>query len=289
MKRLTLTLSATVLAVFATSASAQDWRVMLSDETVSKLPEPAVEIYKEAEVQNDRVNYDETVLLLAEAAERAPENIPLQFLVAARALDRAEIYYSASSYSQPPENMDYTSPQWRTAEPFYDMADNALQRLLVNPNLSAEARDRLENYLQDLEEGRSGIAQRDQARRDTAMPLVMKIRKAREEQMTGTTGDDYGILDTRNAFERDEEESDMAFADGALTTEVTLSPFRKLPGEYNAPFLPPPPAPQQQQGRMGVYGMGVDPFAADQQPPVPADRMPGGGDPFAGDLMGGMK
>src|SRR5690606_21010829 len=131
----------------------------------------------------DRVNFDAMVTELDKAAALAPENIPLQFVTAVAARNRAEVYYGEASYGAPPDNMEYSSPPWRTSEPFYDIAESALQRLMVIEDLPFEARQRLDTELNLVETRRSAIAERDEARRTTALPLVLSIQRSRRESM----------------------------------------------------------------------------------------------------------
>lgn len=269
---------ASLTIIAATSlVGAQDWRVMLDENAQSQLSGEALDIYKKAEIENDRVNYDEAVKLLAEAAELAPENENLQFLVASRARDRAEVYYGAAAYRLPPQNnMDYTSPDWRTAEPFIQMADAALNRLESMTDLSAEERSRVENERAFLERERQNLEVRDAAREETSLPLVVKIKNLREEAMN-PEGDELDPLDTRNAFKQ------VKPTFGEFTEEdLKRNPFALLPGEHIEPFLPPPPQPQQGQQFGDPYGQqnfgdtGVNPFA-DTPSDTPGPNPFGGG------------
>jgi len=263
------------LLLAAFSVGAQDWRIMLDEEAEAALPEEVVPVYQEAKEQNDYVNYDEVAKLLDEAAEMAPDHAPLQFLTTVRARDRAEAYYNASVYTQPPDNMEYTSPNWRTSDPYIDIADSALQRLVTNPDLSSEQRDRLEAELERLEEVKTNLIERDEARMSTALPLVLKIRRNREAVMN-KEDEEMDILDPRNATKKPDV-AEIA-QDEDFESPESKNPFSLLPGEYMKPFLPPPPAPaaneqfnQAQQAR--------DPFAQQQQQQQPTA---GGGDPALG-------
>lgn len=271
MRHILMPLTVSVLLTLSGNAYSQNYLLMLTEEQEATLPEDAHEVYQEAKYQDDHVNYDESVKLIAKAAELAPENIDLQFLAAVRSRDRAEIYYSQSSFSQPPEGMEeYTSPPWCTAEPFIELTQAAAQRLMVNPNLSDIQRSRLETELDLFEKRMSALSERDFNRLETALSFVVKIRNARQEAMEKNQ-EPLDPLDPRNALEADQPTEDDLIDSLVPTEEMALvDPFAELPGEYIAPFIPPAPPPQQQGNRnnnafggaMGGPSPVNDPFGA---------------------------
>lgn len=269
-------------AIFTTTTivGAQDWRVMLTPEQEQRLNPRAMELYREAALAIDHINYDEAAQLLGQAAEAQPNHIGLQFLAASRARNRAEIYYSAASYTPPPESMTYSSPKWRTSEPFIDIARASLLRLQNNPDLGTEEKERLESAIQTMEQRVAAIRQRDAARFETAYPLVQEIRAARLElELRGNPLDPQpDPLDPATPFIRKALEQQAA-AKKATETGVDkglldeLNPFKALPGEWRESFLPPPPPPPQAANPQNPFGAppGIGPPGAE-----------GGFDPTAG-------
>ncbi len=273
MRPLSLMFSAVLAAGLCTTAPAQDWTRFLTPEMEAELPSTALVHYNEAKQLVDIVAYDLAVEALARAAELAPDHVGLQFLTAVRARDRAEIYFSSSTYSPPPPNADYSSPPWRTAEPFYDIADEAIQRLLTNPNLTIEASERLESEVAQLQEGRDGLVARDQARLEVGGTLVSDIRARRFGDYLREAGlQDMDPLDPATPFiemqQAAREEEEVLVAEGEEEVDEgpqPRDPFKDLPGEYRSPFLPPPPQQPQYGGAGGYYGganQPYDPFAA---------------------------
>lgn len=258
MRRIQLAALCLMTISLAAPASAQDWRVMLSRAQEARLNPDAKVYFDQADEEIDRVNYDGALVLLAKAAEIDNKNVPLQFLVAARARNRAEIYYSEASYTPAPSNMEYSSPPWRTAEPYLAMADSALNRIATNPEITTEDRARLAKEQQMLEARRGTLAERDKARVSTAEPLVSEIREQRKtEASKSQTAPEDDVLNVANALKPSNKKPEDQKKSGEK-----FDPFSLLPGEYIQPFLPPPPPPNAGYGYGGPVATGVlDPYA----------------------------
>jgi len=234
-----------VAALWVQPARAQDLRVMLTPREAASLPTEARAVYDLAVQENDRVNYDEVARLLARASEKAPEHAPLQFLALARAVQRAEVYYSTNSFSPSPEGLDFIQPPLRVSEPFYDLAESVLQRLQANPALSSEQKNRLDKAVTQVEKGRSGMTERDEARLKAGAPLVDEIRDKRVAER-GIGAATLDPLDPLNVLMADsltkKEPTAPKIATGAANTDPKyrqpIDPFADLPGEYRDSFVP---------------------------------------------------
>ncbi|CAN5402238.1 hypothetical protein BH09SUM1_BH09SUM1_17400 [soil metagenome] len=272
-----------IIAAFLSLASAgfaQTWSVMLPPESANELPADARSLYDQAVIENDHINYDETVKLLAAAAEKAPKHGELQFLTATRARNRAEVYYSAASFTDqkslyiPPQYpMDYISPPWRVSEPYYEIADQALQRLIANTSLSDEQRTRLSEESRLMEARRSTLAKRDADRIKTALPLTKQIQDDRRALDRESRGEKEDPLDPYYSYADIKKQTELAIAAPTETiSEEEMNPFLQLPGEWLNAFMPPAPQPNQ-PGAAGGQPSAVDEFGNPIQqgaPPPPA-------------------
>jgi hypothetical protein len=263
-------LGITLIASVSSMASAIDWTEMLLPEEEDRLSPEARAIYDEAWFFNDRAALDETVRLLAEAAALAPGHVELQFLLLKRARNRADVYFSAAKFFPVKEGMDYATPPHQTAEPYFDIADAAIQRLNANPTLNSEQRRRLEAATRNIEEERANLAARDNARFETAFALVEEIRTARLEinELNRETADPLDPFQAYALGVNPRPDTDDA------ATSTRSNPFALLPGEVIAAFLPPPPAPQQGfGGGFNEFGPPAQQFDEFGNPIAPA---PGG-------------
>lgn len=237
--------SAAIILALASAGFAQDYSIGLEEAEVEKMNEEAFYHYQQAMEAFDRINYDGGIFHLEDALEADPVHVELQFFTLARARDRAENYYSAASYSTPPENMDYSSPPWRTSEVFYDVADKALTNLVQAPSLSVEERLRLEKSRQLVDEGRASMEARDNARFETASDLVSEIR---ERRFIARGLDQFVIL------------QDIAVEGVTIPAEGeeddTIDPFALLPGQQLEDWLPAPPPPPPGQAGPAGFGPG---------------------------------
>lgn len=268
-RRLVGLLTALALAAAVPMASAQSRATLsrIGAEIAASLDGEALAHFELAAELYDRVNFDEMVIELDKAARLAPENVTLQFVTAVAARNRADVYYGAASFGVPPDNMDYSSPPWRTSEPFFDIAESALQRLMVNSNLTVEERARLDTESNLVQTRRAAIVERDQERIKTALPMVLSIQQSRREAMKTGLFAEVDPLDpaapyfARERSRRDREREERQALAAAEQGLAINDPFAPLPGEYTRPAIPPPPPPQQFQPQQGFGEAGRDPFA----------------------------
>lgn len=294
MRRILPALFVSAAVAFATQASAQELHTMLSDEQAQKLSPEASEFYHQAEVADDHVNYDETVRLLVKAAEIDTKNSDLQFLTASRARSRADVYYSETTFTAPPANMDYSTPPWQTAEQYLNITEVCLNRIAANAEIPEEQRIRLKAAQATLEARRSALAERDKARIESAKPVYDYYRETRYQALIDNLPADAQVGD-------DEMSQRIVAAMGlagvktntAKGQELTpptstekkdkIDPFAILPGEYIQPFLPPPPPPPGAYSEGGVAAGGaIDPFANPPAAAAGADGAPPPTDPSFG-------
>lgn len=250
---------------------------LVRPETERSLNEKASIAYRAALEAYDRVSPDDVARNLANAAAMQPELVELQFKALDHCIDRAEINYGAS------------------ATEFYDLSDTIVKRLLVNPLLRQEERERAQRIDSQingrsatsdrsaLPAARDAVLERDEARLKTGLELMLLIqsnrlsaRGMRRIQIQGA-----GALPTGAEGKKEPE-------------KFLIDPHAPLPGEV----LPGLPGVVQAAaggagGRGGGPPGGFNPLAGGQggnpfaQPPAGANPFGGGGDappadPFAG-------
>lgn len=281
-----------LLAILApVTAFALDYSLMLEQSEAASLPPEALAHYEEAAFFNERAAYEIVVVKLDEAAREAPNHIPIQFLTLQRARDRAEVYYSGAIYAPAADNMDYTSPPWRTAEPMIDIAEQAASRLLANPELSIEEKRRVERDAETLRELKNTISERDRARLEAGDDVVQEKLKYRQSYL----GFDTVAEAARELPGAPAPTPPPGGVTGPPVTEV--DPFELLPGEVVQDFLPPPPPPQPGTAA-GPGAPGVPPGAPQRGNPqgapqrgnpqgAPQPAAPQRGNPFAEPAVGG--
>jgi hypothetical protein len=273
-RSLALTIALTGMVAVAT-ARPVDWNVRLNEGMVAALPDDAKKHYDEAIYLIDRIAYDEAVMELAQAAAKAPNHPELQFMTMARARNRASVYFSAAAYTPPPDGVTYSSPPHRTAEPFFEIAEQALQRLVAAPGLSPEDRRRIDQESEAMETSRAQMTARDTARLETGTVVIEETRAARRKNLEIKEGG-RDPLDPYYAYSLGLKPEDAAKAAEEAAKKDALNPFALLPGEVIKDFLPPPPV---QPGAGGPAGFGggrpsagpVDEFGNPIGAPVAAD------------------
>jgi len=268
-------------------------QLLLSPSIEDKLNAEARVLYQDAALFYDRANEDAAVEQLAKVAAAQPTLPELQFTVAKRAISLAQTYYSARSWEEgaaslipaPQEAIAYSSPPWRTSEPFLIIAEEALGRLSKIEELSEEEKRNLSKQSARLEQVRSGLADRDAKRIKTGQNLVAEISALRFD----TSAKIFKPEDTTPIFTRAgkltkpataKEAADKAAAEKAA--DGKFDPFALLPGEVVQAFMPAPPAITAGGGPGGgSLGGGRDPFLEEGNP-QPAD-------PGLGGQLGGGK
>ena len=291
MKRLATTLAGlAVIPFFVSAASALDLRRALPEDTLEYMPPEAREYFMEAVESADRLAQEDAIRQLARAAELAPREKDLQFLVAESALDRAEVFYGMHSfYEEVPEGIDYSSPPWQTAEPYLEIARQALARLSQLETLTGEERRQRDALIERAEDRETTINERDRTRFETGLGLMLEIHEDR--RAWAGLDEPFDLLDIRNAFDRPPRPELLEEID----PDAPPNPFAPLPGEYRAPFQPRyiavprearPDAPDQQWDMM-MGPEGWDPAMGDPSMMDPGQewrggyyRQPGAGEPL---------
>lgn len=267
-RNLIASLGIIALANMGQFATAAEYQPLLSPSIEAKLNAEARILYNDAALLYDRANEDAAVEQLARAAALQPTLPELQFTVAKRAMSLAQTYYSARAWEEgaaalvpaPQEAIAYTSPPWRTSEPFLTIAEDALGRLSKIEELSDEEKRTLSKQSARLEQVRSTLADRDAKRMKTGQNLVNEISSLRYE----TSAKVFKPEDTTPIFTRagkltkpakskEEAEKDA----GAKAVEGKFDPFALLPGEVVEAFMPPPPV---NNAGGGLAGRASDPF-----------------------------
>lgn len=129
--------------------------VLLSAMDQRALTPAALAVYVKAERAYDRIDRDAGVEFLSEAARLAPDSMPLQFTLAQRARQRARFYSG------------------RKALDFYDIAEEAVQRVLRSPDLQLEERRRAEELLQSISGERENLSARDRRNQEVGFKAIV--------------------------------------------------------------------------------------------------------------------
>lgn len=303
MRLTVVTLLSAAIFLATGQAQALDWKTSLPESEAGKLPPETRVLYDQAMTHIDRIDYDGGVVLLAQAAEKSPDVVELQFFTLARARDRAEVYYSAASYREidPDANKEvvnlYSTPPWRTSENFYDIAEQALRRLQENSSLGTEEKRRAGKEASALEAGRNSIHERDKQRFESATTVIDEIYQMRKDALKL---EDPELTADRLAAKAGAEtapptEAKPATEEGKVDYK-TIDPFAPLPGEYTqsiTDLLPAPVQPGQLGGAPGgefadpalaggTSYFGAPPADVSGDGPPPAAAPAPGGDPFGG-------
>lgn len=312
-KSLLMVMTTGLLAGMVTFSQAQDWTIPLDERALSQLGPEAREYYNDAWHQIDRAGFDIGVALLDRAARNEPTNRELQFYTAARAMNRARVYYSAGSYrditdeffnqdlrraTQPPWLIDeifldgtvnsYSTPPWKISEAFIDLAERSYNRLGEIENLTREEQTRLERMRGEARDLRANLTTRDTARRESARHIVEYIFRSRRDVFFEAADP----FDPKNPFDVEAEEEvrgiiEREIAEDSLVDDTEYNPFAVLPSQFTDPVFPPLQPAQPQPGfgmpqQMDEFGRPIG------QPMVgfgPGDAE--GMDPFGGPGFGG--
>jgi hypothetical protein len=262
-----LTVAATVFALLAGISAAQEAKQfdysfhILRPSTEKALNPRAALAYDEALHACDRANPDETARLMAAAASMQPDLIELQFQALDRCIARGEIGYGSDSIE------------------FFDLADTIVKRMLANPLLHQEERERAQRADQLLNGTpghgefaavageRDNVLARDEKRLNTGLELMLVVQAERIQ----SRGMEKPELTTLNGSGPDEEQ------DSKPAGPLRIDPFAKLPGEITIPlpgFTSTAPGAAPAFGRGGgaaplpSEGEAVNPFAAPPSAPT---------------------
>ncbi|MCC5874666.1 MAG: hypothetical protein JJU11_00470 [Candidatus Sumerlaeia bacterium] len=283
----------------------QDWTIPLDERALRQFDAESLEVYNEAWHQIDRAGFDVGTALLSRLARMEPENHTLQFYTAARAMNRANVYYSAGSYTditddfqsqelqratQAPWLIDeifidgtinaYSMPPWKISEAFIDIAEASVDNLESLTDLSQEEINRTSQMRSNLEELRANLTVRDTARQEAARPIVEYIFRQRREAFFERADP----FDPKNYFdveERGEIEGilEREAAELSPVEETEYNPFAMLPSQFMEPVFPP----QQPVGQPGFQQpqQQFDEFGRPIGAPPPGFQMEGDAmDPF---------
>lgn len=259
-----LTVAATVFALLAGVSSAQDVadfnysHHILRPSTEKALNERTAIAYDAALRAWDQSNPDETARLMAAAASMQPELIELQFQALDRCIARGEINYGSTSIE------------------FFDLADTIVKRMLANPLLHQEERERAQRADQlingvpargdkaEVVGLRDDVLARDERRLTTGVELMLTVQSARIQ----ARGLDKPLLATVGGTKIEDPDAPKTTGPGRI------EPFAKLPGEIDIPLpginLAPAAGANPAFGRGGgaaplpTEDQAVNPFAAPQ-------------------------
>jgi len=263
-----LTIAATMFALVAGFASAEETNNyvyssrILKPSTEKALNPRAAVAYEEALAARDYANPDETARMLASAAAMQPELVDLQFAALDRCVARGELSYGATSIE------------------FFDLADTIVKRMLANPFLLQEERERAQRADQLLNgipaRGefaavvgiRDNVLARDEERLKTGLELMLNVQADRIKARRPDTPKLTGLKSGSSGEDSIKSEGPMR-----------IDPFAPLPGEIPIPLpgiTTPAPGAAPAFGRGGgaaplpTEGEAVNPFAA--QPSAPGGR-----------------
>ncbi|GEM_PF-6398207 len=228
----------------------------LKPDQAAALPAEARQAYEEGMFLLDRVAYDLALREFIRAANAAPDNVPLHFIVIKLAGYRALVAYGSE------------------AAEHYATALQHCRVLLARPGLSVDERREIEFHLDRLNQGRQTLPQRDEAR----MTYGLRMAKDYARQLYGTPAEGSGEI---NRFQdairalgqrgqpatASEGSSAADLAGTALDalSSLTASPLGDLApagGASTAPAASSPPSPAEQ------------PPAPDAEPENPFIRAP---------------
>lgn len=160
----TATLALSPVGAMAYNTGEND--ALLEESQAKALPPAALAYYRQAEKAFDHIDRDAGVRFLEQAGKEAQDSMPLQFVVALRARQRARFYYGSKALE------------------FYDIAEEAVQRILKQPVIKSEEKRRAEELLKVIQSERENLAANDKKKADVGFqavvkPLAMERAKAR--------------------------------------------------------------------------------------------------------------
>lgn len=286
MRKSLFTVITSGLFIGAVSLSqGQDWSIPLDDRALRQLDAEALEVYNEAWHQIDRAGYDVGTALLSRVARMEPENHTLQFYTAARAMNRANVYYSAGSYiditddflnqdlqraTQAPWLIDeifidgtinaYSMPPWKISEAFIDIAEIAVDNLESLTDLTDEEATRTSQLRSNITDLRANLTARDTARQEAARPIVEYIFRQRREAFF-ERADPFEPTNFFDMEQQGEIEAilDREAAELSPVEDTEYNPFAMLPSQFIEPVFPPQqpvgqPGFQQPQQQVDEFG-----------------------------------
>lgn len=141
---------------------------LLSEDNVARLPQEALASYQKAVRSYDRIDRDMGVMHLEEAAKAAPEFLPLQFILVQRARDRGRFHSGHQALK------------------YFDIAEQAVQRILAQPELTLEQKRNAEDQLRFIQNSRETQASKDKKKAELGFQAVvfpLALERARAKGM----------------------------------------------------------------------------------------------------------
>jgi hypothetical protein len=204
---------------------------LLTEAEVARMPKEAQASYQKALRSYDRIDRDMGVIYLEEAAKAAAEFIPLQFILVQRARDRGRFHSGHQALK------------------YFDIAEQAVQRILAQPELTLEQKRNAEDQLRFIQNARETQAAKDKKKAELgfrAIVFPLALERARNKGM-----DVDNILGKKAEVGKTRAEETGA-----------VPAFKPVPG---FPAAPPPAAfPMQQPPTM--FAPAPAPFAPTTPP-----------------------
>lgn len=193
---------------------------LLSEAEAARLPQEAVASYEKAVQSYDRVDRDMGVMHLEEAAKAAPEFLPLQFILVQRARDRGRFHSGHQALK------------------YFDIAEQAVQRILAQPELTLEQKRNAEDQLRFIQNARETQASKDKKKAELGFQAVvfpLALERARNKGM-----------DVDNILGKKAEVGKQATGE----TPGAVPAFKPITGFPTSPAPAPAPAMMPAQPQM---------------------------------------
>ena len=192
------------------------------------------------------------------------------------------------------ERPDYSSPPWRTSDPFLEIARECVQRLLTSESLTDEQQTRLRNESLLLERAQTLTEERDRARLESGLPFILGINQARRRALALDSDQEFDAADPATFFLQEEQNRRTQERESVLAAIIPteqerpgfVNPYAPVPGEFIINALPTPtPPPPVPAG--GIPGENFDGLGA--PPPADPGQQPFDNDPANNLNLGGGK
>jgi len=240
---------------------------LLSEENAASLSQDAKALYERAVKAYDHVDRDSGVQYLDMAAKVATDSVPLQFVLAARARDRARFYYGVRSLE------------------YYDISEAAVQRVLQQTTLSLEEKRRAEQMLESIRTERELVPSKDKKKEEVgfrAIVIPIAIERAKDKGMEMTPEQINAALGKQKATQSDETAGVTAAtppASGQFPVPSTAMPL----ASYGVPTEKPAAPVTGGAPGMPMYGVYPGMAMPAYSPEMPPEAM---GNPYAAAPVG---
>lgn len=220
---------------------------LLTEKDLAKLPEAARAPYEQAVKAYDHIDRDAGVQYLVQAAKAAPDFVPLQFVLAERARERARFYYGVKALE------------------YYDKAEEAIQRVLKQPLLSLEEKRQAQELLSSVRTERDLVPSKDKKMEELgfkAIVIPIAVKRAEAKGMKVTPSEISAALGNKEQ-ENAKEVTTTPGENSAGTAEYPVAGGKIPLASYSVPTekpAAPPPGQQPFYPGMGMpYGGGYPP------------------------------